>query len=96
MNLDEFGRWSDEVDEYGRYVASKVTQYGRFLFRYADFVEAIATLEAYARNRAIILYHASTEFTFRARARAVTVLRRNPAFTFIARLLHITLYDREE
>lgn len=96
MNLDEHGRWSDEVDEYGRYVAAKVTQYGRFLFRYADFVEVIATLTAYARNRALTLYHASTDFAAYARARALTGIARSRTLTFFARLLNITLYDRED
>ncbi len=96
MKLDEHGRHCDTVDEFGHYVGTATTGRGRWLLRYAEFIAVIAAVDAYARNRAIVLYHASTDFVVRARARALDVLARSRTLTFFARLLHITLYDHED
>jgi len=95
MKLDEYGRWCDTTDEYGGYVAT-VTSRGRWLFRYPEFVEAIASLDACARSKAVTLYHATVDFTFRARAWSLTAMRRNATFSFVARLLHINLYTHKD
>jgi hypothetical protein len=95
MKLDEYGRWCDSVDEFGHCVGTTTTGRGRWLLRYADFIAVIAAVDAYARNRAIVLYHASTDFMARAKARTLSVLARSRTLTFFARLLHITLYDHE-
>ena len=96
MRLDEHGRLVDSADEFGHYAGQETTGRGRRLFRYAEFVAVIAAVDAYARSRAIVLYHASTDFVARARARTLRVVARSRALTFFARLLNITLYDHED
>ena len=96
MRLDEHGRWADSVDEFGHYAGTETTGRGRKLFPFAEFVAVIAAVDAYARSRAIVLYHASTNFVARARARTIAAIARNRTLTFFARLLNITLYDHED
>jgi hypothetical protein len=96
VKLDEHGRWCESTDEWGHEIGTETTGRGRRLFAYAEFIAVIAAVDAYARNRALTLYHASADFAAYARARALTGIARSRTLTFFARLLNITLYDRED